>query len=134
MTDVNPAGRSKGLACVIATGGSALYTIRWSGLEPNEAGWSPPSDTEHMFEGLDCDHSRRSVSFAGSTVTTVQKRADVAPIDIVIGSSRLTARPCARRTGHWGSTALLGAAVEKWLEQTFGDTGMPAYYRPFQRD
>ena len=26
-------------------GGSALYTIKWPGLEPNEEGWSPPFDT-----------------------------------------------------------------------------------------
>ncbi len=25
--------------------GSAVYTIKWPGLEPNEDGWSPPSDT-----------------------------------------------------------------------------------------
>jgi hypothetical protein len=22
-----------------------LYTIKWTGLQPTEAGWSPPSDT-----------------------------------------------------------------------------------------
>ena len=27
------------------TGGSTLYTIKWTGLEPKEDGWSPPSDT-----------------------------------------------------------------------------------------
>jgi MFS family permease len=26
------------------TGGSTLYTIKWTGLEPTEAGWRPPSD------------------------------------------------------------------------------------------
>jgi hypothetical protein len=26
-------------------GGSTLYTIKWTGLQPTEAGWSPPSDT-----------------------------------------------------------------------------------------
>jgi hypothetical protein len=26
-------------------GGSTLYTMKWTGLEPTEAGWSPPSDT-----------------------------------------------------------------------------------------
>jgi len=23
-----------------------LYTIKWTGFEPTEAGWSPPSDTK----------------------------------------------------------------------------------------
>jgi hypothetical protein len=30
---------------VAQTGGSTLYTIKWTGLEPIEGGWSPPSDT-----------------------------------------------------------------------------------------
>ena len=28
------------------TGGSTLFTIKWTGFEPTEAGWSPPSDTK----------------------------------------------------------------------------------------
>jgi hypothetical protein len=40
------AGRaSSSLAVATPPGGSTLYTIRWTGLEPNEAGWSSPSDT-----------------------------------------------------------------------------------------
>ncbi len=43
---VPAAGRaSSSLAVASPPGGSTLYTIKWTGLEPNEAGWSPPSDT-----------------------------------------------------------------------------------------
>ena len=28
-----------------------MYTIMWAGLEPKEAGWSPPSDTNPKYMG-----------------------------------------------------------------------------------
>src|ERR1039458_10524680 len=33
--------------CKAKTGGPTLFTIKWTGFEPTEAGWSPPSDTTH---------------------------------------------------------------------------------------
>ena len=33
------------LEVIARAGGSTLYTIKWTGLEPNEDGWSLPSDT-----------------------------------------------------------------------------------------
>jgi hypothetical protein len=36
-------------------GGSTLYTIKWTGLQPTEAGWSPPSDTLQVHALRVCD-------------------------------------------------------------------------------
>ncbi len=38
--------------CLAQTGGSALYTIKWTGLEPNDDGSSPPSDTTVMSQDI----------------------------------------------------------------------------------
>ena len=42
-----------------------MYTIKWAGLEPNEAGWSPPSDTNPKYMGSSCGHVDRSVGSVG---------------------------------------------------------------------
>jgi hypothetical protein len=39
-----------------------LYTIKWTGLEPNEDGWSPPPDTIHW---VPAQHSVSQAKFEG---------------------------------------------------------------------
>ena len=117
------------LAVAAQLGGSTLYTIKWAGLEPNEAGWSPPSDTEHMFASPKALVRSRAVSFCRSCWPARRVvGADLVRSDLSVQRAQRSVVVVGERVGEtlecFDGRAELSAMFGEFVFDSWGDLGV----------